>query len=115
MEDCADLPSRITTLLDRGDGYVVLRGATGTLAEIGLLLEMMNKGLMAVKPVVFLGDFWAPLLGLLAGQPLLGKPDPFQPVEGVKMLGVIALADSPESAARFLAVNLLGQDLARGP
>jgi len=101
-----DLPARIMELLDRGDGYVVLGGGTGTLAEIGMLLELQNKGLVPRRPVVFLGRFWRPLLELLRDEPLLREQAPFQPVEGAEMLGLVACTDSPEAAARYLAHNL---------
>ena len=38
---------RLMTLIDRGDAYVVLPGGTGTLAELALCWEMMNKGSLA--------------------------------------------------------------------
>jgi len=109
-----DLPARIMGLLDRGDGYIVLGGGTGTLAEIGLLLELQNKGFMPRRPVVFLGRFWRPLLELLSDEPLLRELAPFQPVEGIEMLGPLACTDSPEAAVRYLAVNL-GQSPGEAP
>src|SRR5579872_6282890 len=39
-----NFPERLLTLIERGDAYVVLPGGTGTLAELGLVWEMMNKG-----------------------------------------------------------------------
>src|ERR1700733_6054580 len=36
-------PERLMTLVERGDAYVVLPGGTGTLAELALCWEMMNK------------------------------------------------------------------------
>ncbi len=105
-----DLPSRILRLLEHGEGFVVLGGGTGTLAEIGILLEFQSKGLMPRSPIVFLGQFWQPLLGLLAGEKILRRESPFTPVEGIEMLGSIACTDSPEAAAQYLAANLSGSD-----
>ena len=101
-----NLPARILCLLERGAGYVVLAGGTGTLAEIGMLLEFRNKGLLPVRPVVFLGPFWGPLLELLAAERILREPDPFRPVDGIEMHGAIARTDSPTAAAEYLAANL---------
>ena len=60
-----DLWERLQVLLNRSDAYVVLPGATGTLAEIGVTWEFLCKGLMPPKPLVFLGEFWRPLYNLL--------------------------------------------------
>jgi len=101
-----DLPARIVCLLRRGDAYVVLPGGTGTLAEIGMMLEFQNKAILPRRPMVFLGEFWRPLLGLLEDESLLRDPSPFRPVEGVELLGAVALAESPEAAARYLERHL---------
>ena len=37
-------PERLMALIERGDAYIALPGGTGTLAELALCWEMMNKG-----------------------------------------------------------------------
>jgi len=103
------LLARLACLLDYGDGYVILAGGTGTLAEIGVLLEMMNKQVMSGKPAVFLGEFWSPLLTLLAWERILCEVGPFRCVRGVRMMGMVACTDSTEAAVRYLAANLPGK------
>ncbi len=49
-------------LIELGDAYVVLPGATGTLVELATAWEYRNKGLIKRKPIVVLGDFWNPVL-----------------------------------------------------
>ena len=49
---------RLMELIAIGDAYVVLKGGSGTLAEISAVIEMMNKNIMKTKPVIFFGDFW---------------------------------------------------------
>lgn len=49
---------RLETLLNLGAGYVVLKGGTGTLVELALSWEYVNKGLSPPKPIVLLGEFW---------------------------------------------------------
>ena len=56
-----DLWERIRYMLDRSDAFVILPGSTGTLAEIGMAWEFVCKKLMPPKPIIFLGEFWAPL------------------------------------------------------
>ena len=53
---------RLFELIRLGDGFVACKGGTGTLVELAVVWEMLNKGVMAGKPLVALGDFWAPIL-----------------------------------------------------
>ena len=50
---------RLFELVKRGRGYVACPGGTGTLVELAVVWEMLNKGVMAVKPIVVLGRFLA--------------------------------------------------------
>lgn len=52
------LTERLAKLVDMGDGYVILKGGTGTLLELAYIWELTNKKLMPEKPIVVLGDFW---------------------------------------------------------
>ena len=49
---CSSLFDRITKLIQYGDGYVILQGGTGTLLELSAVWELMNKDLLAIKPIV---------------------------------------------------------------
>jgi uncharacterized protein (TIGR00730 family) len=53
---------RLFALTERGQGYVVCRGGTGTLVELAVVWEMLNKGAMTGRPLVTLGDFWQPVI-----------------------------------------------------
>lgn len=55
---CHTLFERIEKLIEIGDGYVILPGGTGTLLELSVVWEYLNKGLMENKPVACLGDMW---------------------------------------------------------
>lgn len=57
---------RLFALIDRADGYVICRGGTGTLVELAVVWEMMNKGVMESKPIVALGQFWSPAVKRVA-------------------------------------------------
>lgn len=60
---------RLEDLVNRGDGYVVLPGGTGTLLEIALVLEYQFNGSMPPRPLWFLGASWSPVVkAALAGQ-----------------------------------------------
>ncbi len=55
---CSSLFERIEKLIDTGDGYIILPGGTGTLVELAVVWEFMNKNMMNSKPVACIGDFW---------------------------------------------------------
>ena len=41
---------------------IVTKGGTGTLVELAVVREMLNKNVMTGRPFVVLGDFWGPIL-----------------------------------------------------
>lgn len=53
---------RLFELIRFGEGFVACKGGTGTLVELAVVWEMLNKGVMAGKPFVTLGDFWGPII-----------------------------------------------------
>jgi uncharacterized protein (TIGR00730 family) len=53
---------RLFELVRRGHGYIACRGGTGTLVELAVVWEMVNKQVIGGKPLVVLGDFWQPVL-----------------------------------------------------
>ena len=53
---------RLFELIRLGDGFVACKGGTGTLVELAVVWEMLNKSVIAGKPMVVLGDFWTPIL-----------------------------------------------------
>ena len=53
---------RLFELIRRADGFVACKGGTGTLVELAVVWEMLNKSVMAAKPFAVLGDFWQPVL-----------------------------------------------------
>lgn len=71
------LLARLDKLVQLGDAFVALPGGTGTLLELALVWELLNKRLIPRRtPLILLGDFWAPLIPLvLAEQPEALKPE----------------------------------------
>lgn len=53
---------RLFELIARGHGYVACPGGTGTLVELAVVWEMLNKGVMRKKPMIVLGQFWQPVI-----------------------------------------------------
>jgi uncharacterized protein (TIGR00725 family) len=53
---------RLFSLIELGDGFVACKGGTGTLVELAVVWEMLNKSVMPAKPFAVCGDFWQPIL-----------------------------------------------------
>src|SRR5260370_10302535 len=68
---------RLFELIRRADGFVACKGGTGTLAELAVVWEMMNKSVIAAKPVAVLGDFWQPGLDRVR-EVEVGHPTPWR-------------------------------------
>lgn len=64
-----DLLSRLKTLIEIADAYIVFPGSTGTLAELALVWEMLNKNMIPDRPLLCLGRYWNPVVEHLADQP----------------------------------------------
>lgn len=100
---------RLFELVRRGDGYVACKGGTGTLVELAVVWEMLNKKAMDHRPFVVLGDFWQPIL------------DRVREVErghaskwGESSDPLVHQAPTPADAARFLAARLVAERQRRG-
>lgn len=92
---------RLFELVRLGDGYVACKGGTGTLVELAVVWEMLNKKAMQERPFVVLGDFWQPIL------------DRVREVErghasrwGESSDPLVHRAPTPAEAAQFLASRL---------
>jgi uncharacterized protein (TIGR00730 family) len=71
-----DLFQRLQMLIRLGRAYVVLPGGTGTLAELALVWELLNKGLLrGERPLIVLGDSWQPVIDcVMRAQPDVVTP-----------------------------------------
>jgi len=65
---------RLLKLVELGAGYIVLPGGTGTLVELAVAWEWINKGFLPQKPVVILGDFWQPVVQAIPASELHSNP-----------------------------------------
>ena len=60
-----NLMERIVELITIADAYIIFKGGTGTLVEISVTLELMNKKAMPQKPMIFYTDFWKNVIEIL--------------------------------------------------
>ena len=89
---------RLFELVRLGDGYVACKGGTGTLVELAVVWEMLNKNAIGRKPLVVLGEFWHPIIDRVR-EVELGHESKW----GEKQDSLIHRAASPDDAATFLA------------
>jgi len=92
---------RLFELIKRGNGFVACPGGTGTLAELAVVWEMLNKGMMRGKPFVALGDFWRPAIECVRAFEVGGHS-----VDNEQEIPLIHVAPTPADAAAFLARSL---------
>ena len=64
--EAPNLLARIETMVHRCGGYAFMQGGTGTLSELGIIWEYVNKGFVRPRPLVMVGDFWASTIAAIA-------------------------------------------------
>jgi uncharacterized protein (TIGR00725 family) len=88
---------RLFELIRLADGFVACKGGTGTLVELAVVWEMLNKSVMSAKPFAVLGNFWQPVLDRVR-EVELGHPAPWGEANGQLM----HMAATPGHAASYL-------------
>jgi uncharacterized protein (TIGR00730 family) len=94
----SSFPERIITLIERGDAYVVLPGGTGTLAELALAWEMMNKSTLSRtvggrKPLLVMESYWKPVIDCLNQEPALNSATAKRPAAAMDLITLVSSAD----------------------
>ncbi len=88
---------RLFELIRMGHGFVVCKGGTGTLVELAMVWEMLNKSVMTGKPLAVLGNFWTPIIECVR-EVELGHHSPW----GEANARLIHVAATPKEAADHL-------------
>jgi uncharacterized protein (TIGR00730 family) len=92
---------RLFELIRLGHGFVACKGGTGTLVELAVVWEMLNKSVMTGKPIVTLGDFWQPIIERVR-EVETAHQAPWGEANG----RLVYAAPAPEDAARYLREKL---------
>jgi uncharacterized protein (TIGR00730 family) len=92
---------RLFELIRLADGFVACKGGTGTLVELAVVWEMLNKSVMSGKPFGVLGDFWQPVLDRVR-EVELGHPAPWSEANG----RLVYVATTPGDVANHLTTKL---------
>lgn len=93
---CDTLFERITKLIDTADAFIILQGGTGTLLELAAVWELMNKGMIPVKPAACHGKIWKPVIDEMEAQIAIEK----------RRTGLIKYFDGIEECGRYV-INAL--------
>ena len=99
---------RLFELIRQGDGYIVCTGGTGTLVELAVVWEMLNKSVIEGKPLVALGEFWTPIIERVREVECAGA-SPW----GECNRRLIEIAASPAAAAGYLSKSLQAPPLSK--
>lgn len=62
------LAKRLNHLIEIGNAYVVLQGGTGTLVELALVWEYINKNMLQPKPFACHGSMWNRIVEIMEAQ-----------------------------------------------
>jgi uncharacterized protein (TIGR00725 family) len=92
---------RLFELIRLADGFVACKGGTGTLVELAVVWEMLNKSVITGKPFAVLGNFWQPVIDRVR-EVELGHPAPWGEANG----RLVHLAAGPGDAASYLEARL---------
>jgi uncharacterized protein (TIGR00730 family) len=92
---------RLFELIRLADGFVACKGGTGTLVELAVVWEMLNKSVITGKPLAVLGDFWQPVLDRVR-EVEVGHPAPW----GEATERLVHVAAGPGDAASYLQTRL---------
>lgn len=93
------LVKRIETLAGTADGYVIVKGGTGTLLELAYVWEFINKKFIRERPIIIVGEFWSKVVDTLKDELLwegLGDCTKF-----------VQKAGTPQECAKLLGQRLL--------
>jgi uncharacterized protein (TIGR00730 family) len=92
---------RLFELIRCADAFVACKGGTGTLVELAVVWEMLNKSVMPAKPFAVLGNFWEPVLDRVR-EVELRHPAPWGEANG----RLVYVAETPGDVANHLTTKL---------
>lgn len=97
---------RLFELIRLADGFAVCKGGTGTLVELAVVWEMLNKSVMTGKPIAVVGDFWQPILDRVREVEQGPVASSQGRVWGEANRNLVHSATTAEEAAEYLAEKL---------
>lgn len=104
-------PERLMTLVARGDAYVVLPGGTGTLVELALAWELMNKSVLSStvggrRPLLVWEPYWQAVIECLNQEVQLGATAAPSLERFSRAMEIVTLVRDADHAAEKLKESL---------
>ncbi|MFC1490023.1 LOG family protein [Candidatus Latescibacterota bacterium] len=91
--------NRLMKLCEISDGYIIMRGGTGTLTELFFSWELEKKIPVPPKPIVLFGDHWPRIIDFLAEE----LPDEYS---FSRHLDLLAYTEDPGQAVEIIRAGL---------
>ena len=66
---CKSLYERLQLLIEDSNAFILFSGGTGTLTELALTWELINKGLLDKFPIICYKDYWKPVFEIFKNNP----------------------------------------------
>ena len=98
---CDTLSQRLDNLVSNADGFVILPGGTGTLLELALIWELINKDVLDYKPIACLGNMWANIVREMENRVRIEK----------RKENIIRCFDKPNQIIEFIKESFNGKTL----
>jgi uncharacterized protein (TIGR00725 family) len=83
---------RLQNLITRSVGFVALRGGMGTVAEIALVWNKLQTGVIGLRPLVLVGECWPPIIKAWQQNLAVSDAD----------VSLLSFARTPEEAAELI-------------
>ena len=64
--ETGDYLNRMTYMLNRADAYLVFPGGTGTLLELSAAWALKERGMLADKPLIVIGEQWQEVIQIMS-------------------------------------------------
>ncbi len=94
---CDTLFERLDNLIKLADGFIILPGGTGTLVEISLIWELMNKQVLEKKTIACLGNLWKDLVAPMEERIKFEKREE----------GLVKCFETPAEVIKFILQEIL--------
>lgn len=86
---------RLQNLIERSSGFIALRGGIGTVAEISLVWNKLQTGVIERRPLVLLGECWKPIIEAWQKHLVVSDRD----------ISLLKFADTVEQAVEIIENN----------
>ena len=97
---------RIATIVEGSDGFVCLKGGTGTLLELASVWELVNKKMVPYKPIVCVGPFWRNVISTLTSESTIEGLSTLRKLDR-SAVSYVQFVDLPTEAAKILSKQLV--------